>query len=158
MNASSSNTASNVPDPTPVWDYETTKNDLTDVTTKSGCLDSTNHVDFNFPYQGGSTGKLCFRRRSGKSLDGFFEVSKGQFLCSFEGCSVSVRIDDGPVLHYRMVGTNDDRSDVIFFESPAGLVRKLRSGARLRIEARFYQEGDRTFDFSPSTFDAARLN
>ena len=140
----------------PSWVYDDQKDDLTDKVDHVACLFSTNRVEFGRPYDGGATGRLCFRR-SGKKLDSYFAVDRGQMLCHYDGCTLHARFDDGPVQGHHSFGSRTGGSKILFPSNTATLLKQVRTAHRVRLATDFYQEGERTFEFEPAGLDESKL-
>ncbi len=134
------------------WKYFKNKNSLTDKIVYFACIDSKNKIRFDFPYNGASTGCLCFRNVDGL-LDGYFTVDKGQILCPIDGCDLRIRFDDGAIQSKHVLTSSTYESNTVYFKDPSDLVRASRNSRRLRIATQFYQSGEVTFEFDPHGFD-----
>ena len=132
------------------WQYQEQKDKMRNQTTRYASLESDNQLSFDFPYNGGSTGKLLLRISPKYGKNVILEVDKGQFLCSFEGCTVHVKFDNQPIVSYGVAEAADGSSNVVFIHNYAGFVKQLRQAKKLTIEAQFYQGGSRQLEFSPA--------
>ena len=132
------------------WRYDEREDKMRNQTTRWAELDSNNRLVFDFPYEGGSTGTLSLRVSPKYGKDVMLQVSKGQFLCSFEGCAVHVKFDSGPIESYGAAEAADGSSDVIFIHNYAGFLKKLRTAKKVMIEAQFYRAGWQQLEFSPA--------
>ena len=132
------------------WRYSEQEDKMRNQTTKYAELDSDNLLSFDFPYNGGSTGDLMLRVSAKYGKDVILEVSKGQFLCTFEGCYVHVKFDNQPIVQYGAAEAADGRSDMIFIHNYPGFVQRLRHAKKITIEAEFYQAGWQQLEFSPT--------
>ena len=140
----------------PSWDYSSEADKMGRGTTEFATLESINEVDFDFPYNGGSKGIITMRNSPKYGKDVIFQVTKGQFLCDFDECRVNVRVDGGRPVRMDANEAADGSSNVIFLPY-SSLVRDLRTAKTLRIEANFYQEGPRVFEFHPKGLDVNKL-
>jgi hypothetical protein len=136
--------------PATAWEYTSEADALTGKSTRFACVDSINRLDFGFPYNGGSTGMLCFRDspRFGKSA--YLQIKKGQFLCGIEGCALRVRADNGPITMVRAIKASDGSSDYVFFRSYGTMLAVARAAKSLKIEAEYFKEGWQVLQFDPS--------
>ncbi len=154
-------TETKAPDLTPElhsnWNYSSSKDEMTEQLSSWYCAESTNTVEFDFPYSGGSSAELCLRRK-GKKLDSYIKVSKGQFLCSIEGCTVQVKVDEKPISSYSAGESDSGRSDMLFIESASRLQTALSASKQLKLQANFYQAGRRTFTFDTAGYEKAKFN
>lgn len=94
------------------------------------------------------------RKRNNRE-DVYIDISRGQFLHS-EG--LTIRFDDDPALHLSAGEPADNSTDTAFLEFPANcvagcrvelgeFVSRLKVAKRLRIQATFYDQGQRVFEF-----------
>jgi hypothetical protein len=135
------------------WVYQNLPDALQDKPTKLACTHSLDEIHQDLPYS--DTGaRLCIRQspRSGSAafvtLDG-----DGQVLCDIvDGCTLHVRFDRGPVVNFAAAGPADNSTNVVFFERPSALTRRLRNSSTAVVELRIYQNGDQ-----PLTFDTSGL-
>ena len=130
----------------PRWSYEDGADKMRGTHWASATVDATEKLDFSFPYNGGSTPSLEVRQR-GKHVDVILLVSKGQFLCRVDGCSVEVKFDDGGVARYYAGEADDGETNLIFIEGAPEFVTKLKKAKTVTIEAQFFQEGNRQMTF-----------
>jgi hypothetical protein len=122
---------------------------------------STNHLHFDFPYQGTQNGKLALRT-VGRNQDIMLSIEQGQFACGVAiGCIVNVRFDEGKIQRYCGFRPSDGSSNVIFLSAKtvtvddcnnmfvrSSFVPNLHKAKHIRIEAEFYREGMQTLDFN----------
>ncbi len=103
---------------------------------------SSNEVDFKFPYNGPQRAGFNLRP---DSKEVFLVVEKGQFLCGQDGCDATIRFDADCPLTFHASADNT----VLFLavDDYNGFITKVRAAKRVRVQARFYQEGARVFLF-----------
>ena len=77
-------------------------------------------------------------------------IDKGQFMCSLDECVIQVKCDKGAVESFSATGPDDGSSTTLFIQNAASFTKRLRTSKTLTIEARFYQEGRRQLEFSPT--------
>ncbi len=119
---------------------------MTGAVIKWACIYSSNQLQFSFPYSGGSTAELCLRDKGGKK-DAYVTIDKGQFMCSYDGCAVRVKFDDGPVRTFSADESNSGSSNILFIEGYGTLLASLRKAKHIKLQARFYQEGEMVMQF-----------
>jgi hypothetical protein len=139
-----------------MWEYRSEADKMGRGSAEFASLESVNTVDFDFPYSGGSKGILTLRNSPKYGKDAILRISNGQFLCNFEDCYVNARVDDGAPVRVNANEAADGSSNVIFLPYP-NLLRDLQKAKTLRIEAEFYQEGSRVFEFHPQGLDVEKL-
>lgn len=133
------------------WVYAQTVDKLTDAVDKSAYVLSTNVERFDFPYQGGSKARIFIRSRAKGRTTIQLNISRGQFVCS-EPCDLNIRIGDDEPEIWRAAPPDDGSSDTLFFWKEEELFERLQSAKRVRIQATFYQEGQRVFEFKTANF------
>ena len=153
--------ASNSPAPAPSedatppskWAYRDITDDMRGIKGKIAAIDANEELDFDFPYNGGSTATLNLRKDI-HGLNVYLKVSKGQFLCnSFSNTTVAVKFDKGPIRHVGCTDTNDGSTDTIFLRGERPFIQQLKQAQKVTIEATFFQAGTRQM-----TFDVAGLD
>lgn len=134
------------------WRYSEHTDDLEGFTWRTATLRSTNTVDFDFPYNGGSHGLIIVRehQRHGDAI--MFRVSKGQILCGSRDCGVTIKAGDREPQRISASTATDGSSDMLFLHNFGPILSHLKPGEELRMQVEFYREASRTF-----VFDAAGL-
>lgn len=130
------------------WSYFTDTDEMTDAETYYATVESENEVEFEFPYNGGSTLGLTLRKSPKFGTDVYIKISKGQFMSSISGVPVSLRIDSEKAFKTTANGASDGSSDVLFLSNAKSLIKKLKTAKTLKVEVEFFQEGYRTFTFN----------
>jgi hypothetical protein len=134
--------------PKPEWNMGNDIDSVSGKESKVAIMDSTNEVEMAFPYNGGSTGSIIIRKHPRHGKDVIFKVSKGQLLCDIsDGCSVSVRFDDKPARQVHATEPADHSSDTLFLSGYDRLVNEIKASKKMIVEATFYQNGARTYEF-----------
>src|SRR5439155_18392534 len=77
-------------------------------------------------------------------------ISKGQFLCPFDGCSITARFDVGPIEEYLCLPGKDGRTDTVFIDDYAHFAAMLKWSKRLHLEAPLHQHGNQVLEFDVS--------
>ena len=128
------------------WNY-LTSSDPMGGTIKMAYVLSLNQFSFGFPYQGTQRAKLTLRNHPRYGKDVILSIERGQFLCGISSCQLTVRFDDRPPQKYTAVEPADYSTTSLFIRNYSRFVRNLRRSKKLYIEAKFYQEGSRVFEF-----------
>jgi hypothetical protein len=137
------------------WHYSVSEEKMTGGQRFLATIESTNTVNFDFPYNGSQNGSLILRTdpRHGKDL--MFQIQKGQIMCpSYQGCTVQVRFDDEKPVSYSANGPADNSSEVIFLSDYAQFLGKLKKAKRVRLSVNIFQEGAPVFEFDVAGFSA----
>lgn len=130
------------------WIYSTKADQMGRGFIKNAFTTSINTVSFGFPYQGDQHGTLLLRNHPRYGKDIIFNIEKGQFLSGIDGCEVLVRFDENKPITFRAVGPEDNSTTAIFIKGYSQFVKSLKRSKKVKIEAPFYQEGQRVFEFN----------
>ncbi len=145
------------PPPSPVgqqWRYDASEEKMSGGVRKVASVESTNTVDFDFPYKGSQNGTITLRTDPQHGKDVMFRIERGQILCpSYDGCTVQVRFDDEKATAFSASGPADHSSTVIFLNDYSRFLAKLRKAKRVRVSVNIYQQGSPIFEFDVSGFD-----
>jgi hypothetical protein len=135
----------------PNWTSGSTTDKMDGKVTKFTYSDSTNLVDFEFPYNGGSQGSIVvFGSQSVK-----FMVNKGQLICNnWEGCQVRIKIDNRPPKQYTFCADGNYNSEVIWMcnGSNTRFVKELAGASKVMIEPEFFRAGNKIYEFNVEGF------
>lgn len=133
------------------WSYDNFDDKMGRGTIRTASVKSLNEVKFDFPYQGAQRAKLQLRVHPKYGKDVMLEIEKGQFLCSsYDGCNVSVRFDQGKPQTYAASEPEDNSTNLLFIDNYVRFLAKAQKSKKVFIEAKFYQEGTRVFEFDIS--------
>lgn len=110
-------------------------------------VQSENKIDFDFPYNGGSTFTLFVRKEGGEN-NVFLRCDKCQFIHRYgQANTIKAKFDDGSPVSYSFSEAADGSSDIIFINSANAFIGRLKKAKHLLIGAEFYQEGTKYIDF-----------
>lgn len=130
------------------WSYSTAPDEMTGKTSEFAAIDSETVVDFPFPYQGAQRASLTLRKHPRWGKDVYISLSKAHFDCSsIDGCSVLVRFDDGPPVKFSASAPEASNTNLLFIRGYDRFVSRVAKAKVTRIEAQFYQQGNRSFEF-----------
>ncbi len=115
-------------------------------TTKAAQVISSNVVHFGFPYEG-ETHAILKLRKGSKGQDVIFKVERGQFVSPASSGYVTVRFDDSELQEFEVGESVESTTGVLFINDEERFISQLRNANKVKIEANFYQEGRRVFDF-----------
>ena len=135
------------------WHYQFGTDEMTGKKIWQVSVTSTNEVDFGFPYSGSQHGTLALRVHPRWGKDVFLYLERGQFLCGTEECTVLVRFDDGPPQRFNASEASDNSTEILFIRDYPRFVGRIKKAKHVAIEAQFFQEGSKVFQF-----DVAGLN
>ncbi|MEZ2773477.1 zinc ribbon domain-containing protein [Acinetobacter pseudolwoffii] len=134
------------------WQYEASKDEMRGIESRFATTVSTNTVDFDFPYNGGSKLILALRKR-GSEVDVMVSITKGQILCGIQNCEAAFKFDDGAVQSITMSEPDSHASDLLFVaydKTESKIISQLKNSKKLVIEVPFYQQGKKQFTFDVS--------
>lgn len=123
-----------------IWTYEYQVDEMTGDTIKFAGSVSTNQLDFEFPYNGGSDMILIIREVEGQT-EVAFKIKPGQFVGSYSGEKLRIKFDDDDVSFYEYVDAANGVSDIIFLAKSKRFIKRLLATKKLMVEAPFFDAG-----------------
>ncbi|MDT3705485.1 MAG: zinc-ribbon domain-containing protein [Thiobacillus sp.] len=129
------------------WNYQDSPDKMGRGTVKLAYVRSLNEVEFDFPYKEPQRATLQLRKHPKYGNDVILDIERGQFLCRLDGCVVSVRFDQGKPLTFSAVEPEDNSTTTIFISNYDRFVKNVRKAQKVSVEAQFFQEGNRVFEF-----------
>ena len=140
--------ASASPGETSPWSYSQDEDKVRGGTTYYASTTSTNSIAQDFPYDSNTTMRLTVRKSPAYGTDVILTISSGQMMCpSYEGCSGTVRFDDGPAQRVSFSGPEDNSTETVFVDGAKSFIAKLKKAKRVTIEKTLYQAGSPQFEF-----------
>ncbi len=143
------------------WKYSEQNDEMGRGTRKIASVQSLNEIEFQSPYGGSQRAKIQLQSspdpkdgKHGKSV--VFKIEKGQFSCGYPTCDLAIRFDDGKIQTFKAEEAKPSvTGDALFFMNYDydRLISSLRKSKKLQIEAEFYREGTRVFDFDVAGLD-----
>ena len=132
------------------WEYDSKDDEMTNSKSYFATISSDNGEVFGFPYdeEGGSHLTVTVRQIKKYGTEVLFGISKGQFLTDIDGQYVSVKFDDNAPKKYKTYSADDGSLDVLFIDNAKDFIAKAKTAKTIKIEAEFYQEGNRVFTFT----------
>lgn len=139
------------------WVYGAHIDEMRGKVTNYASVDSSDRLDFQFPYQGGAMPSLFVRWNDG--LEIFVKVDKGQFRCDEDRDStVYVKFDAGQIQTVRCSEASDGIRNVIFLDFRPDFWMDLKYSQIMTMEASFFGEGPRQFKFNVGRLDLKKLH
>jgi len=129
------------------WNYNESQDKMGRGTIKTASIHSINTVNFEFPYQGEQRATLQLRVHPKHGKDVIFGIEQGQFQCGFNGCSITVRFDEGKPQNFRAAQPADNDTTTLFIKNYPSFYSAAKKSKKIYIEATFYQQGTRVFEF-----------
>ena len=128
------------------WRYWQETDKMRDNITKFAELKSTNRIQLDFPYRGGSTLRLVIRKTGQEDESIFVLLDRGQLSCHSD-CKIAAKIDSAPVVEWG--GSSPVTSNsVIFIGQRINLLNDIRSAKKMVIEVQVYDHGPAQFVFN----------
>jgi len=129
------------------WTYSESVDPMTEQNRYFATCKSTNEIEFEFPYNGGSYFHFTVRNM-GKGNEVILKVSKGQFMTSIGGSqSIKVKFDKENPIDFTFNSASDGSSDVIFLNNADLFVKKLKLHEKALVAATFYDAGTKHISF-----------
>lgn len=150
MNAAGNSDAVSSP-----WSYSKKHDDVRNGDIVTASSRSTNSIDLDFPYAGGTWLTVTVRKHPAWGTDVYFSINQGQLICHSydDGCYATVRFDDDPAKRFYLNEPSDNSSDTVFVRGAQGFINKLAKAKKLVVELEFYKSGRPQF-----TLDVSHLH
>jgi hypothetical protein len=132
------------------WQYGEWPEKMGRGTVKTATVRSLNEFQFDFPYTGYQRATLTLRIHPRYGKDVTLSLEKGHFICGVFDCQVAVRFDDGKAQNFNAVGPADHSTTMLFLRGYDRFLASARKAKKVYIEAQFYQQGTRVFEFDIS--------
>ena len=130
------------------WSYSQDEDKVRGGTTYYARTTSTNSIAQSFPYDSDTTMDLAVRSSPAYGTDVILTISSGQMMCpSYDGCSGTVRFDNGPAQRVSFNGPSDNSSDTVFVVGAKQFIGKLKKAKKVTIEKTLYEAGSPQFEF-----------
>ena len=137
--------------PASQWEYAETVDKMDATKTKTATIQSTNNLEFEFPY-GRSAFSLTVRKNA-KGTDVYVYCSSCQFLTGIMGDkSYRVKFDDEAPFSVSVLGADSGDSKLAFLSSEKKLIEKIKKAKRMTVEAQFYEAGRQAIEFDVAGF------
>jgi hypothetical protein len=148
------------------WTYHVNEDKMRGTKSYYASLDSPTRLDFQFPYNGGSTVTLSV---SSVKKDEYYVriwINKGQFVVRSLLDVPELKFDDEPVMKLaKLTGTNnigsiaEDGSGITLAYGSGGkrFAEKLKKSKRLVMDARFYLTERKQFEFKVEGLDLSKV-
>ncbi len=150
--------AQKAPEPVSPWNYQREEDGMGRGDVLTAYVTSTNTVSLDFPYQGEQHATLMLRKHPEHGEDVIFQIERGQLLTDLmDGTKVPIRFDSGSIRSFRANPPADHSTESLFIDAFDTFMDRLPRAKTVKIEVQIYQEGNRTFVFDVSGFDASKM-
>lgn len=130
----------------PGWEYEQINDKLHGARWVEAKISSANTVDFDFPYQGGSSAWIKLSTHGEVTLG----VSKGQFNC--QGTTalypIHIKIDEEAPKAFGCYTSSEMKPNEVEITDGAAIIKAINDRHHLIVQAPFFQAGDKQFEFN----------
>lgn len=123
------------------WAYEKTGGAVV-----RASVNSSNLIQFEYPYTGGSTATLTIREKDG-STQAYIDVSNGQFNRSFQNGTARIRFDGKPPVTYPLLAAANGRANIIFFDAEQRLINQIKASKKMSVNVIFDGQPIRRIEF-----------
>lgn len=136
------------------WTYSEKTDEMDNSKIQCVQLTSDNKLEFEFPYNGGSTFTFWIRKTNGK-YELLLTVDKGQFMSNLlDSEKLRIKFDDGEAFKWNYADANDGRADVIFPAYSDEFLQSLKKSKTMLIEAPFAFAGRQVIRFKTENLKA----
>jgi len=132
------------------WQYDEFPDKMGRGIVKTAIVRSLNEVNFDFPYIGPQRATLHLRIHPRYGKDVIITIERGQFLCDIYNSQVAVRFDNGKAQNFKAVEPADNSTTALFIRGYDKFLSGARKAKKVYIEAQFFQQGTRVFEFDIS--------
>lgn len=135
------------------WNYSVSEDSMSGKSTRHAYVSSINTVNFKFPYGGAQRATLTIRKHPRWGTSVYISLDKGQFICGYDDCYVRVRFANGKAQRMSASEPSDHSNNLLFISNASSFISQARKSDTVFIEANFYQEGSRVFEFDISDLE-----
>jgi hypothetical protein len=132
------------------WMYAEVEDPMGRGLMKAAGVSSQEPVTFRWLSGGPMYGRLIVRQHASGQMDVRLTLEHAHFLCHSydESCHVTVRFDDGKPQRFSATKPMDQSTNTLFIRDERQVMAQIKRAKTLRIEALFYQDGLRIFEFN----------
>lgn len=129
------------------WKYSEEVDKMEGTTTYFAELPSTNKINFQFPYKGGSRLAINLRNK-GAGNEVFLYLDKGQIMPSLRGeKTMKFKFDDENTVNYAYTTASGAANNYVFIDKKNEVIKKLLKAKKVMIEIEAYNEGLVVFEY-----------
>ena len=133
------------------WQYADQTDKMGRGTIKFANVSSLNEISFDSPNRGNQHGTLRLQAHPKFGKDVILMIENGQFICRPDGCQIAVRFDDGKPSNYNAsLSSGSSDASLFIHRDYDSFVSSVRNAKKVYIEAQFFQQGTRVFEFDVS--------
>ncbi|WP_264537297.1 hypothetical protein [Flavobacterium sp. N1736] len=128
------------------WEYRQSIDKMTSKTTKFAQIRSNESLHLEFPYEGVNYGELTLRNKDGLNI--YLSIDKGQISGGYDNNFITVRFDDEKAIKFSYTEPQDGSSNIIFINSEAKFLSKLKKSKKVLIALPVYHDGNQILEFN----------
>jgi hypothetical protein len=141
-----------VTEPSTKWIYTANLNKMTMDSNYYASITANEELQFDFPYNGGSTATLMIRNKE-KRTDIILQVSKGQFNGSIDGQNIRVKFDNDKPALFSCSESSDGDPTILFIDNAHRFLSRLKSANTVLVEAEFFNAGVKQMEFDTKSLE-----
>ena len=132
------------------WVYRSSVDEMDGSTSKMAIIYSSNVVEFDPPYEGGSKLHIAVLNSKENGTNVGIVISNGQFSVSeLDGTNyVRIRFDEDAPITFSTISPLDGSFDTLFLENPKKFIKLAKNAKTIKVEATFFTEGSNIFTFN----------
>ena len=132
------------------WAYSEDVDEMTDKKMYFANCTSTNEVELEFPYNGGSILELLVRNMNGKN-EVVLHISKGIINMSVGSMgNIRMRFDDKEAVSYSYNSSDNGSLEYAFLDHSKEIINKLKQSKTVKIEVPVFNDNRTVFNFDVS--------
>lgn len=130
------------------WSYNESNDSISNGVIKTAEIISSDKIELNFPYTGGTKGIITIRKHPRWGTDVMISISNGQMLCGYRNCEVTVSFDNAKSKIFSAIEPADHSNKMVFIKDAKGFIKQLKGSKKTLVEIAFYQNGSYAFEFN----------
>lgn len=113
---------------------------------------SLNTLNLDFPYRGEQRASLVIREHPRHGKDVIFRIEKGQLVCDYGNCTMTVRFGSSDPVRVRATESSSSDSTLFFLSQYDRFIANAKAGNPIIVEATMYQQGSHAMRFETDGF------
>ena len=132
------------------WVYQNSVDEMDGSITKIAFIVSSNEVQFDHSYNGGSRLQIIVCRKKGEDSYVGISTSSGQFFDSelYGNNYIRVKFDNGAPIKFSTLSSLDSSFDLLCLKNSKKFIKLAKNAKTIKIEAPFFLEGSQVFTFN----------
>lgn len=128
------------------WVYQNSVDEMDGSIIKGAYIVSSNTVDFDFPYSGGSNLRIIIAGDCGVGVS----ISKGQFNSNeINGTNyIRVKFDNSVPIKFSTLSSLNGSFDLLYLKNSKKFIKLAKKAKTIKVEVPFFRDGWRVFTFN----------